>query len=231
MKPNGTTIDFSTILASSAHDMKNSLSMLLNSLDEIIATGQCHGCHNGGNLSQISYEARRIHNSLIQLLSVFRLEQDNYEPNITHHSVYDFLEEQILNNQTVFNMRHIEATLDCSPDLMGFFDADLLAGVVSNIINNTARYSKGHIYINARMENKMLMINIEDDGTGYPPEMLMNETIVPGKLKFDTGNTGLGIYFSSLVANAHHNNGRHGYIKISNDSCYQGGGKFTIMMP
>lgn len=231
MKQNNSTIDFSTILASAAHDMKNSLSMLLNSLDEVIGSGRCTPCNGENVFPQISYQARRVHNDLVQLLSVFRLEQENYEPSITHQSVHDFLEELLLNSQTEFAAHHIQVSLDCDSSLVGFFDSDLIAGVISNILNNSIRYSKQQLCLSARQEQDMLIITIEDDGTGYPPNMLISDEVMPGKLNFESGNTGLGIYFASLVAKAHRNRDRCGHIHISNDSRYPGGGKFTIALP
>lgn len=231
MKNNSDTIDFSTILASAAHDMKNSLSMLLNSLDEVISTGNCNHCNTGNIFPQLSYQARRVHNDLVQLLSVFRLEQDNYEPSITHQSVHDFLEEQLLNSQTEFAANHVQVTLDCDPGLVGFFDSDLIAGVMNNILNNAIRYSKERICVSAKTEQDMLVISVEDDGEGYPPNMFYCGEVMPGKLNFESGNTGLGIYFSSLVAKAHRNKDRCGHICVNNDSRFAGGGKFTIALP
>lgn len=225
-------IDFKTILASAAHDMKNSLSMLLSTLDELATNSLCPSCNSNGDFSKLSYEAKRVNNNLVQLLTLFRLDQDQYDTNIDHHSVYDFLEDQLLNYHSVFEINNILSTLECDENLTGFFDKELLSGVLNNVINNTVRYTHTKLTISALMDaDGYLVINVEDDGKGYPSSMLEEQSFAPGKLNLGTGNTGLGLYFSSMVAKAHLNKGRSGYIKISNDSRYEGGGKFTIYLP
>jgi hypothetical protein len=49
-------------------------------------------------------------------------------------------------------------------------------------------------------------------------------------ISFDNSNTGLGLYFSKLVAEIHKNKGRHGYINTTNEGI-DGGGCFAIYLP
>ncbi|MFT5351912.1 MAG: hypothetical protein ACI9MF_002738, partial [Gammaproteobacteria bacterium] len=49
-------IDYSTILASSIHDMKNSLSLLLGTLGEVTQQCQPDNCRSSGQFSQLHYE-------------------------------------------------------------------------------------------------------------------------------------------------------------------------------
>jgi hypothetical protein len=49
-------------------------------------------------------------------------------------------------------------------------------------------------------------------------------------INFDTGSTGLGLYFPMLVARSHTNEDREGYISILNGGAL-GGGAFTIYIP
>jgi hypothetical protein len=49
-------------------------------------------------------------------------------------------------------------------------------------------------------------------------------------IDINTGSTGLGLYFSMLVAKSHTNKDREGYISIVNGGSL-GGGVFTIYIP
>ena len=69
-------LDFSFVLASSVHDMKNSLGMLLNTLSNVIATYPPSSPEQAKSYAVLEYEAARINSELIQLLSIYRLEND-----------------------------------------------------------------------------------------------------------------------------------------------------------
>ena len=222
-------LDFSGVLASTIHDMKNSLGMVLNSLDEIVdpEAGKCRCTPE--KVAQIQYEARRVNDNLIQLLTLYKVEKKQYIENITELPVADFLEECYLANKPLMEYRQIPLETECDDDLIWFFDRDLLIGVIDNVINNAMRYTRNRIKLAASEEDGWLHIRIEDDGPGFPPHMLQavdRET----DLDFRKGHTGLGLYFCSQVAALHVNQGREGYIALSNDG-ELGGGRISIYLP
>lgn len=49
-------------------------------------------------------------------------------------------------------------------------------------------------------------------------------------VSFNTGSTGLGLYFSSIVAKMHKNQGRTGDILLENGGKF-GGGCFVLRLP
>ncbi|HMK49444.1 MAG TPA: hypothetical protein VK435_05280, partial [Thermodesulfovibrionales bacterium] len=67
-------LDFSSYLASLAHDMKNSLGMLLNTADEILDGCTPDSCPSYGLLSRLQYESKRASNNLIQLLTLYKID-------------------------------------------------------------------------------------------------------------------------------------------------------------
>lgn len=222
-------LDFSSVIAGSVHDMKNSLSMLLNSLEEVRNDCSQNGCETE-QFSQLQYEGQRLNNHLIQLLAIYRLDQASWPLNIQEIDVGDFLEESVLQYETLLAPKGIDITADSESALQGYFDRDLVAGVVNNVVNNAYRYSKDKIRITAKQENGYLVIAIEDNGRGYPPSMLLDASQELGDIDFNSGSTGLGLYFSSLVAQSHQAQGKCGYIKCCNEGI-DGGGKFSIYLP
>ncbi len=223
-------MDFSTIIASSVHDMKNSLSMLLSTLDEVGMTCGGAACQSTDKFSQLQYEGQRLNNNLIQLLSIYKIENAQYNANIAEYGVADFLEECAVQYETLLAPKGISIEFQSSPDLVGYFDRELIGGVINNVVNNAYRYSKDRIRLTAAEQDGYVVISVEDNGRGYPPHMLCDDATQLGAINFRNGSTGLGLYFAALVAKLHRNKDKVGRIRYSNDGI-DGGGRFTIWLP
>ncbi|MBI5408166.1 MAG: HAMP domain-containing histidine kinase [Nitrospirae bacterium] len=224
------TIDFPAFLASMAHDMKNSLSMLLNTLDEVFLTCTDKNCPSHKQLSQVQYEATRVNYNLIQLLTLYKMDHQQFSINISQYPVIELLEDTILQNKPLLDFKGIEASIECDEDLSWFLDRNLISGVINNVLNNAYRYAKAKIKIRAAEKDGFLVLSIEDDGRGYPVEILGTGEQTKKDVSFKTGSTGLGLYFASIVAMMHKNKGREGFITLGNGGEY-GGGCFTITLP
>ena len=113
MAAKNTKPDFSMVMASAVHDMKNSLSMLLHSL-EMISDELPEEMKNSGKVATLQYEAERVNNDLIQLLGLYRIENDKLSIHIDEHYVRDFLEEQAARYEVLLNSRSIELSIELS---------------------------------------------------------------------------------------------------------------------
>ncbi len=234
MKNNIEKLDFSTILASSVHDMKNSLAMLLGSLSDISSECQARSCSIKSTLSRIQHEGQRVNHDLIQLLTLYKIDKSQYYLNIEEINIYDYLEEISLEYKYIFNDRGIDISLQCDETLYGFFDADLVSGVLKTIINNAYQYTNDKILISAESIDGFIKLTITDNGKGYPPHMLFDQAIHKTASHFGSGSTGLGLYFSSQVAGLHRNKKKYGYIRITNttnSNVALKGGCFSIFLP
>lgn len=60
--------------------------------------------------------------------------------------------------------------------------------------------------------------------------MLLNQDIAMQDLDLDNNRTGLGLFFARLIAGAHNNREKSGYIKLENDE-HSGGSIFTLVIP
>jgi len=92
MPENNDEADFSAIIASSVHDMKNSLCMLLGALDEIMTRYEFED-KSLEEFSHVRYEGNRVNNSLIQLLSLYRIGNGQYSLNLRENDVEEGIEE------------------------------------------------------------------------------------------------------------------------------------------
>lgn len=221
-------IDFSMVLASAVHDMKNSLGMLLNSLDGLRGD-YSDSLGESTRFNTLQYEAERMHNDLVQLLGIYRLGENNLSAHMEEHFVPDFLSEHLARHTPLLKGLGIEYSVEAD-EINGFFDDDLLTGVLNNTINNAIRYTKSRIRLTASEKEGYLVIGVEDDGQGYPESMQHNGTLSFKSLDFKSGSTSLGLFFASSVARLHSEGERTGSIRLHNGGS-MGGGVFEIWLP
>jgi signal transduction histidine kinase len=223
-------IPFPTVLASTVHDMKNSLGMLLQSLDAILQRVPEEQRSEMRELGVLQYEAARVNTTLVQLLALYKLEQDQLPLNIGYHGVLDFVESITASHTELLAVRHIEVEFAVDDELSWFFDYDLCASVINNVVTNTIRYTKNKIMISAWIEENQLIIEISDDGPGYPANMVEQAASYMLGINHSTGSTGLGLFFAGQVAQLHQKNNQKGHIALQNGRRLPGG-EFRLYLP
>ncbi len=211
---------FSDILASTIHDMKNSLSMVINTLDELSAENDYR---EDKRLSTLQHESKRLNNNLIALLSLYKIDNERLTTNIEENHVADFLQEVVIDNRTLATAKGIELDYECDEMLVGYFDEWLIRGVLNNLIGNGLRYTSSRILIRAEMADDYLVLHIEDDGAGFPQRMIDAQAAFNRNETLGEGQTQLGIYFAAMVARAHKNGDKTGHIELSNGEQLSGG--------
>ena len=188
-------IDFSTILASSVHDMKNSVGMLIASVETLMEQFTPKEGEERKHFQTLHYEASRINGELIQLLTLYRNDRNFLPVNIDEHFVCDILEEQVARNQPLLETSGLEVELVCDENFAWYFDGDLIGGVVHNVLVNCIRYTQTKLLIKAEEKNGDLIISIADDGPGYPDSMLRKPAHLVKEAQVSEGATHLGLFF------------------------------------
>ncbi len=223
-------VDFSMILAASVHDMKNSIGMLIASLEQVIAEQPPENELQAQHFNTLHYEASRINGELVQLLTIYRMQNDHLLFRQDQHYVLDILEDQIARNHGLIDNRHIALELACDDNFTWVFDGDLIGSVVQNVIVNCCRYTRSRLFVGAQKEDDMLVITVADDGMGYPDVMLNAPSVQVKDGDVRTGATHLGLYFAEQMARLHVQHNRRGYIRLFNGGPL-GGGVFKIFLP
>ena len=228
--PEEQSLDFSTVIASTVHDMKNSLGLLMQSYGQLVERLPANE-HDSTERGVIEYEFLRLNGMLVQMLGLYKLGVNQLPLRPSYLEVEEILEDQLARHHDILRSRHIEGTYEVDEfGLMGFFDAELVGSVVGNVINNAIRYTRSAIHLRAAMDGDQLVITISDDGSGYPPAMLENQSDYILGINMSTGSTGLGLYFGQRIAELHQRNGNSGHIALSNGGAL-GGGEFRIWLP
>jgi K+-sensing histidine kinase KdpD len=230
MTNNDNSIDFATVLASAVHDMKNSLCLLMQSIENLTASIGAESQATHHHLASAHYEASRLNMGLVQLLSLYRAGLDNLPLNIDQHYIEDLVDEILSTNESYLQHKKINLNVTQPENLAWFLDLDLICILLNDMLINAMRYSECNISLSVYCEDDYLVFKVEDDGPGYPAAMLDAIDINMQNFDISHGRTGLGLFFARLIAQAHTNGEKQGCISLYNGGSL-GGSVFTLKLP
>lgn len=223
-------VDFATIFAANIHEIKNLLFLHFNAIE-----GACNESWARDNpaatasLSRIKYGSAKIGQRLAHVLALYRIAQGRYELDVDYHDACEVLREIVVETHSLIDDRSIEISVGSCEGLYGFFDREMVRGILVNAVHNSLHYAKGKILLSVAPEDGFLRFRVEDDSQGYPSEVLENGGR-SAKLDLCGGGTGLGLYFSETVAALHRNQGKIGFTRLSNDGSMHGA-VFSLYLP
>ena len=222
-------------LASTAHDMKNSISVLSGTLERLLdgASPQTETAYP--QMAQMLYQTRRLNDNLMQLLALYKqVGQPEYPFGVQAIPMVELAEQVAALGRVLLQSRGIAFEVEVDPDLIWHLDEDLIVGVVSHAVNNAVNYTRDRIRLALRQEGDVLEIRVEDNGDGYPQALLdagaEAMSGVSSGVDFRTNSAGLGLYFAREVARMHRHRGRHGAVRLENGGLL-GGGCFILTQP
>ncbi|OCN05269.1 hypothetical protein A4S06_09180 [Erysipelotrichaceae bacterium MTC7] len=94
----------------------------------------------------------------------------------------------------------IAVTVDIAPDLWIFGNADLMAQVLTNLLQNALAHTKGgSLQVQANKEANFITVTVKDTGSGIAPEILPDVF----ERGVTTNGTGYGLYLCKTVVESH----------------------------
>lgn len=221
-------------LASTAHDMKNSVSVLSGTLEKLLL-GADQGAPATPQMAHMLYQTKRINDNLMQLLALYKqVGKPEYPFEIAPLEIATLVDQVVSSERVLLDSKGIALELDVDAELIWHFDEDLIIGVVGHAINNAIHYTVDKIRLAIAEVDGCLEIRVEDNGSGYPAAMLQAGVSAMSGVRtgvnFLTNSAGLGLYFSSEVAKMHKHRQRSGTLKLENGGAY-GGGCFVLRLP
>ncbi|NRA55559.1 MAG: HAMP domain-containing histidine kinase [Gammaproteobacteria bacterium] len=223
-------INYNKVLSAIAQDMRNSLTMMFQSLQTLNQQPEQDKVISARELSDINYQVQRINGGLTQIMGLYQAEEDRLLVNIEQVLVHDLLESVICQNDIYSQSTKIDCQLDVDIDLMWYLDKELISYLIDDVLSNAIRYSKDKIIIRAMLINNILEIDVIDDSSGYPAQMIEAAAAPIDTLDTKYGRMGIGLLFSRLIAVSHLQNDITGEIILSNDSELNGS-SFKIRLP
>ena len=177
-------------------------------------------------INEINIAAERLNRLVENLLDITRLESGNLKPKLEWHSVSDLITSAIerIKNELVEHEIFFEEKEESE---IFQFDFTLLEQAIINILLNSVNYTPpgSKIIIALSKDDTNIVINISDNGNGFPEEAIPNLFRkfyrIPGT---KSGGTGLGLSIARGFIEAH-----KGTITARNKK--EGGAEFIIFLP
>jgi signal transduction histidine kinase len=206
------------LAATIAHDLRNPMSVLDSSL-HILRRHATSDARTSRHVDRMSHQLRQCHTIISDLLEVAR----ESTPRSDFIDVAE-LASEVLAAVSAPNGVHIE--VDVEPELRALGDRGLLRQALVNLVVNAqialGEHGGGVVRLVARCEGEELVLEVLDDGPGFPPEVLPEvfEPLVTTRPK----GTGLGLALVESVAR------RHGGKAIA-ENREEGGARVSIRLP
>lgn len=223
-------VEFSSIIAVAVHDMKNSLSLLLQSIEQLSQSVPQDKVGIQEELNSVQYQANRMNTTLVQILSLYRANINALPLNVDECFIDDLFAEIVDSNKMYIKQKKLNVTINVDDNLSWFLDRDLIYLMLSDVLINAIRYGGRNIEMTAKETQRGLHVSISDDGSGYPQSMLDMATIELDDFCIVEGRTGLGLFFARLIAQTHQNGNNNGKIMLSNNKL-TGGSVFEVILP
>lgn len=166
-------------------------------------------------INNIEEGLKQLNDEWVEYLYLFKLASDGYDLQTETWQVNEFLDDQVFVLSQSATAKNLILDYQCDESLLANFDDRLLTSVISTAVYNALRFAKSKITLTAEKRNDYLVFLIDDDGPGFSETGDEEEN-------FLQNNTGLGLYFAELSAQAHTNKGKQGYIEKSESSTLKG---------
>jgi len=229
-KSNTKKIDYKKVLSAITYDMRNSLTLMFQSLQTISNQSEETKILSNDELSDINYQVQRLNGNLTQLMSLYNAEHDKLIINVSEEIVRDVIESAVFQNDLYTKSKGIEIEINIENDISWCLDRDLIAYLIDDVLSNAIRYSQHKIAIDVAVIDDMLNISISDDSSGYPEKMIEAADAQIEDLASDFGRMGIGLLFSKLIVISHENYGNSGNLNLTNNGKF-GGSTFTVQLP
>lgn len=217
-------------LATLAHELRNPLAPIRNGLQvlRMAPTGKVSEEIREMMDRQLTHLVRLIDD----LLDVSRVSKGKIDLRKEQITLQSALQAAIESSRPLIDAGQHSLTLNI-PDEQYWLEADLtrIAQVVSNLLNNAAKYTpeNGKISLTVTKKNDEVEIAVSDNGLGIPEDMLPKVfdlfTQVDNNLERSQGGLGIGLALVRQLVDMH-----NGAIKAESSGLGQGS-TFTVNLP
>ncbi len=126
-------------------------------------------------LGTIKSKANQIEKVVSQLLVYSKLEYEDISPANEKMNLKDYLKEYIQSVDEDYALENVQLSLEKCDDAIIFADKSLLSRMLTNIIENSRKYSDKtvcHILISLEKKERECVLKISDDGPGVAKDSI-----------------------------------------------------------
>jgi signal transduction histidine kinase/CheY-like chemotaxis protein len=187
-------------LATLAHELRNPLAPIRTGLDILrIRSGDAQATQRATDIME--RQLRQMVRLVDDLLDVSRINTGKFAIKMGRVELKAVVNDALEVVRSYIELHGHELVIEL-PDRPVFLhgDATRLAQILSNLLNNAAKYTNrgGRVSLAARVEDRSLIINVADNGIGIAPDMLDHvfEMFVQVDSTLERTNAGLGVGLS-----------------------------------
>lgn len=194
-------------LATLAHELRNPLAPIRNAVELMRLKGQLTADHRGP-ADVIDRQARVLTRLVDDLLDISRITQNRLELRREPASLTSIVDSAVESSRPIIDAggHTLHLRMPDEPIVL-LADVTRIAQVISNLLNNSARYSdkRGHIHVEVRRELMEAVITVVDEGIGIPASMLgrVFDMFVQGSHDRGRGGLGVGLALSKQLVEMH----------------------------
>jgi signal transduction histidine kinase len=217
-------------LATLAHELRNPLAPLQNSLHVLRMSG------GGGPAERVHEMMERQVSHMVRLvddlLEVSRITRGKIELRRERVELAAVVRSAVETSRPLLDSARHRLAVALPPEPL-FLDADpvRLSQVIANLLNNAAKYTEegGQVWLTARREGAEAAVSVRDSGLGIPPEMLPRVfdlfAQVDRTLKRSQGGLGIGLSLVRTLVEMH-----GGRVEARSEGPGRGS-EFTVRLP
>ena len=186
------------VLASVSHDLRTPLTT-------IKALAQSEALRGNESAGAIEEQADRLTRLVSDLLDLSRLKGGAFGVQPEINTAEDLIGAAVRQTQVLFGDGQLRTVIDLhSPALVGKFDFAQSLRILSNLLENAARHSRGQpVELGASRDGDMLVFTVSDRGPGIADDEAARifEPFYRGRgATPDTGRAGLGLSIARTLA-------------------------------
>lgn len=195
-------------LATLAHELRNPLAPIRTGLQVLRLSTSKEG--SARTLDMMERQVRHMVRLIDDLLDISRISRGTLNLRKERVSLNSLVENAVESSKPLIEAGKHTLTISLpEEDVVLDADATRIAQVISNLLNNAAKYTPngGTIALTARCTNKTVRIEVADNGVGLPPEMLtkifdMFSQVDP-LLPRSQGGLGIGLTLARRLTEMH----------------------------
>lgn len=240
-----------SLVAAAIHDAKNSLNTLGVCLVQVRHehAAQAKGAEIPA-LQQAEVMVERLTEQLVKLLALYRAGEGTLRMSIEDRRLDDFMADILKELSCAAHTESqiaVETVVEAGLADVWAFDDYLVKFVLLDALRNALRHARHRVRFRLMHDDSgYLRFSIEDDGPGYPGDILrygQNENAKPAEIALPTGmgtsGSGLGLSFARLIAERHQApGGRRGRLELANEGldgdkteASEAGARFSLLLP
>lgn len=218
-------------LATLSHELRNPLAPIRNTV-ELFRHGQPSPADTSAALEMMDRQLKHIVHLIDDLMDISRITRGKFQLKLQRIELSTVVQSAVEETRHMFEKFGHTLTMQL-PELPVILNADpiRLAQVLSNILNNAAKYTEpgGKISLNATREGKTVTISVKDTGIGIAAENLphvfeMFSQVAPA-IDRKQGGLGIGLSLVQGLVQMH-----HGTIEASSEGLGHGS-EFIVRLP